>query len=178
MFSPIHIAFLELLIDPVCSIVFESEPEEDDVMARPPRDPAAPVLSRGLLGLGLAQGGAALAVTTALYLTGLHLGWDADLVRASVFTALVACLIALILANRSFSAPWWLSMRRRNPALWGVLAATAAMLAAALGLAPLRELFRFAAPDWAVLAAALGLAALLLVALEWIERRRALGLSR
>ena len=175
MFTPIHIAFLELLIDPVCSIVFESEPEEDDVMARPPRDPAAPVLSRGLLGLGLLQGGAALTATAALYLAGLHLGWEAEFVRAAVFTALVACLVALILANRSFSAPWWASMRRPNPALWGVLAATAAMLAAALGLPALRELFRFAPPDATALGAALGLGALLLLALEWIERRRALG---
>lgn len=175
MFTPIHIAFLELLIDPVCSIVFESEPDEDDVMARPPRDPAAPVLSGGLLGLGLLQGGAALAATAALYLAGLRLGWGPDLVRAAVFSALVACLVALILANRSFSAPWWASMRRPNRALWGVLAATAAMLAAALGLPALRELFRFALPDATALGAAFGLGALLLLALEWIERRRALG---
>ena len=175
MFTPLHIAFLELLIDPVCSIVFESEPDEEDVMARPPRDPAAPVLSGGLLGLGLLQGGAALAVTATLYLAGLHLGWEAELVRAAVFTALVACLVALILANRSFNAPWWASMRRPNRALWGVLAATAAMLAAVLGLPALRELFRFALPDAAALGAAFGLGALLLLALEWIERRRALG---
>ncbi len=175
LFMPLHIAFLELLIDPVCSIVFESEPDEDDVMARPPRDPAAPVLSRGLLTLGLLQGGAALAATAALYVAGLQLGWSDSLARAAVFTALVACFVALVLANRSFTAPWWASMRRPNAALWGVLAATTALLAAALWWLPLRALFRFADPAAGPMLAALGLGAALLVALEWVERRRAVG---
>jgi Ca2+-transporting ATPase len=175
LFMPLHIAFLELLIDPVCSIVFESEPDEDDVMARPPRDPAAPVLSRGLLTLGLLQGGAALAATAALYVAGLQLGWSDSLARAAVFTALVACFVALVLANRSFTAPWWASMRRPNAALWGVLAATTALLAAALWWTPLRALFRFADPAAGPMLAALGLGAALLVALEWVERRRAVG---
>jgi Ca2+-transporting ATPase len=175
LFAPIHIAFLELLIDPVCSIVFESEPDEDDVMARPPRDPAAPVLSRGLLTLGLLQGGAALAAAAGLYLAGLQWGWADGMARAAVFTALVACLVALVLANRSFSTPWWASMRRPNPALWGVLGATTALLAAALWWPPLRALFRFDAPAAGPLLAALALATALLVALEWVERRRAVG---
>jgi P-type Ca2+ transporter type 2C len=175
LFAPIHIAFLELLIDPVCSIVFESEPDEDDVMRRPPRDPAAPVLSRGLLTLGLLQGGAALAAAAGLYLAGLQWGWADGLARAAVFTALVACFVALVLANRSFSTPWWASMRRPNKALWGVLGATAALLAAALWWPPLRALFRFDAPAAGPLLAALALATALLVALEWVERRRAVG---
>lgn len=54
--SPVHIAFLELLIDPVCSVVFEAEPEEVDVMTRPPRDPALPLFSSGSLGWSLLQG--------------------------------------------------------------------------------------------------------------------------
>src|SRR5262249_43555159 len=41
--APVHIAFLEMAIDPMCSIVFEAEPEEGDVMARPPRDPRSPL---------------------------------------------------------------------------------------------------------------------------------------
>ncbi len=44
--GPIHIAFLEMVIDPVCSLVFEAETEEDDVMRRPPRSPDQPLFSR------------------------------------------------------------------------------------------------------------------------------------
>ena len=45
LFSPVHIAFLEMVIDPVCSLVFEAETEEDGVMKRPPRPPAEPLFS-------------------------------------------------------------------------------------------------------------------------------------
>jgi Ca2+-transporting ATPase len=170
LFAPIHIAFLELLIDPVCSIVFESEPDEADVMARPPRDPAAPVLSRALLALGLWQGTATLTATAALYVTGMRLGWDDDLVRATVYTSLVGGIMAVILADRSFSTRWWTSMRRRNPALWVALGITTCLLTAALTLAPLRALFGFAAPHTGALAAALGVGAVLLALLEWGQR--------
>lgn len=47
--APAHIAFLEMIIDPVCSLVFEAEPEEQGLMRRPPRDPAQPLLSRRAL---------------------------------------------------------------------------------------------------------------------------------
>ena len=56
VFTPLHIAFLALLIDPACLIAFESEPEEPDVMNRPPRDPAAPLLATGLIAASLGQG--------------------------------------------------------------------------------------------------------------------------
>src|SRR3974377_1470653 len=55
-FSPVHIVFLELVIDPVCCIVLEAEGEEEGVMHRPPRDRKAPLFSRGLLGWSLLQG--------------------------------------------------------------------------------------------------------------------------
>ena len=60
LFGPMHIAFLEMVIDPVCSLVFEAETEEDDVMARPPRPPAEPLFTRGLVGWSLAQGSVGL----------------------------------------------------------------------------------------------------------------------
>src|SRR5579871_1750143 len=53
---PIHIAFLHLVIDPACSVVFEAQPEESDVMSRPPRDPGAPLFGRRVLGVSTLQG--------------------------------------------------------------------------------------------------------------------------
>ena len=50
IFGPIHIAFLEMVIDPVCSLVFEAETEEDNVMRRPPRAPTEPLFSWSLIG--------------------------------------------------------------------------------------------------------------------------------
>ena len=56
LFGPMHIAFLEMVIDPVCSLVFEAETEEDDLMRRPPRDPDEPLFSWGMIGWGVFQG--------------------------------------------------------------------------------------------------------------------------
>jgi Ca2+-transporting ATPase len=166
--GPVHIAFLELLIDPVCSVVFEAEEEEGDVMRRPPRDPAAPLFSPGLLAWSAAQGLLVLAVVA-----GLH-GWVQPLLapeaaRALVFATLVACNIALILANRSLGGAWLAGWFKPNGVLWKVLAATLALLAAALWIAPLRAVFGFALPEggWLLLAPAAGLATgLLLEALK------------
>ena len=71
LFGPMHIAFLEMVIDPVCSLVFEAETEEDDVMRRPPRPPAEPLFSRGLIGWSLAQGALAFGLVAAIFVVAL-----------------------------------------------------------------------------------------------------------
>ena len=174
VFTPVHIAFLELLIDPVCSIVFESEPEEGDGMNRPPRDPATPLFSRGLIASSLAQGGLALLAVGLFFVALLHSGVAEAAARGATFTALVGCSVVLILVNRSLSGPLWSSLLRPNPALWRVLAATAALLTAVLLIAPLRLLFRFAAPTAGLMAASGMLVLAVLLALQcllWLQRQ-------
>ncbi|MCV2367872.1 cation-translocating P-type ATPase [Roseateles oligotrophus] len=168
--SPVHIAFLELLIDPVCSVVFEAEPEEADVMARPPRDPAAPLFSSGLLGWSLLQGGLILVAVGGWFAGLLAYGLAPEQARALAFVALVACDIALILANRSFSGPLLAAWLRPNRMLGWMLAATALLLALALGLAPLREVFGFELPPTGLLAASLALGSVVLLMLEALKR--------
>ncbi|WP_310386144.1 cation-translocating P-type ATPase [Roseateles sp.] len=170
MLSPVHIAFLELLIDPVCSLVFEAEPEEADVMARPPRDPAAPLFSRGVLGWSLLQGVLVLAVVGGWFYALLAQGIAAELARALTFVALVASNVALILANRSFAGPLLKAWLRPNRMLGWVLAATALLLALVLGLAPLRAVFRFELPPAELLAAALAIGVAVLLLLEGLKR--------
>ena len=65
--TPIHIAFLEMVIDPACSIVFEAEPDETDLMRRPPRSPASRILSGRLIGWSLVQGVLAFAAVAASF---------------------------------------------------------------------------------------------------------------
>src|SRR5690242_7253688 len=72
IFGPLHIAFLEMIIDPVCSLVFEAETEEDDVMKRPPRSPKEPLFSRSLITWGLAQGTLIFGLVAAVYLGALQ----------------------------------------------------------------------------------------------------------
>ena len=165
LFGPMHIAFLEMVIDPVCSLVFEAEGEEDDVMRRPPRDPNAPLFSRTLVVWGLFQGAVGFALVAAIYLAALARGMPVDEVRALTFVSLVFVLIGLILVGRSFSASPATALRRPNRALVLVLAAVVSMLAVTLGWGQARALFGFGAlhaDDLAVTVAA-GVAALLVL---------------
>ncbi|MEJ6004664.1 cation-translocating P-type ATPase [Paucibacter sp. AS339] len=168
--SPVHIAFLELLIDPVCSVVFEAEPEEPDVMQRPPRDPAAPLFSPGLMLWSFLQGGVLLLAVGGWFAALLAADVDEAQARALAFTALVACNMALILANRSTTGGMVRAWLRPNRLLWLMLGGTLALLALALGIAPLREVFRFAWPGAGLLAVALALGAVVLLALEALKR--------
>ena len=171
LLSPVHIAFLELLIDPVCSIVFEAEEEEADVMSRPPRDPAAPLFSGRLIAWSVAQGALILAVVGGLYAVLLGRGpMSQEAVRGTAFLALVSCNIALILASRSLSGRWREALLRPNRVLWQVLAATAVLLAAVFWLEPLREVFRFAALSPASLGLGLATGGSMLLVLLLLRR--------
>src|SRR6185437_15550047 len=98
---PVQIAFLEMVIDPACSVVFESEAEERDVMARPPRRPGVPVLPRAALLWAAIQGAAASAVVALALFLGACAGMAEPDWRAFVFTTLVLANIGLMLVNRS-----------------------------------------------------------------------------
>jgi Ca2+-transporting ATPase len=100
---PIHIAFLHLVIDPACSIVFEAQPPEADVMQRPPRDPREPMFGKQVLGLSSAQGAAVLVVVLAVYAIALRLGQIEAEARALTFATFLIANLGLIFTNRSWS---------------------------------------------------------------------------
>ena len=163
---PVHIVFLELMIDPACSMAFEAEPGAPDLMRRPPRPLGAPLLDgRALLVAGL-QGISILAASLLCFRLGLaHTGSDAT-ARAMAFTTLVAGNVGLILVNRSWSGSLLSVLGARNLAAWAVTAGAALTLAAALLVPFLRGLFRFAPvpPHDLAISAALGAGSLL-----WFE---------
>jgi Ca2+-transporting ATPase len=155
--TPAHIVFLELIINPTCSIVFEAEREEADVMRHPPRPPGAPLFSRHLLALSLLQGAGVLLVALVLFGLALYRGLDENEARALTFTTLVIANLALVFTNRSWTRSLFETLRRPNPALWRVAGGAALVLAIVLYVPAIRELFRFAplhAPDLAIGAAA------------------------
>jgi Ca2+-transporting ATPase len=166
MLGPVHIAFLEMIIDPVCSLVFEAEEPERDVMRRPPRDPDEPLFTAWLAGWGALQGLLAFGVVAFIYLAALDAGRPADEVRAICFFALVACILALIFVNRSFSAsPLQAVLRPSVPLIIAVTAAPA-LLAMTLLWPAARDLFRFGLPGTEDLLLGMGGAAALVAALE------------
>ena len=141
---PVHIVFLELIIDPACSIVFEAEGEEDDIMSRPPRDPGEPLVSRETLVISLMQGGSVLLMVLAVFAVALHRGEGEQDARALTFTTLMVANLGLILANRSWSRPLADVLRMPNRALWWVSGGAVVVLGLVLSSPVLRGLFHFA----------------------------------
>ncbi len=176
LFTPVHIAFLELLIDPVCSIVFEAEPDERDIMRRPPREPGRPLLSRAMVWWSLLQGALTLGIVAAAYAWLLYSGQGEAGARTGGFLSLVAANVMLILTNRTFGSSLWASVWRPNRALWRMLALTGLLLGLVLALPPMRTLFQMALPDAQVLSA-VGVSALctllVLQGMKWFRLGKA-----
>jgi Ca2+-transporting ATPase len=154
---PMHIALLELIIDPACTLAFEAEPEAPGLMQRPPRDTRAPLFSARAMGLAVLQGAGALALVLAAYAWAQAALPEAQ-ARGFAFTALVLCNLALILGNRSATLGLWQVLRTPNATLWAVLGAALALLAAALSWPWAAQLLRLAPLPPVLLAAAAGLA--------------------
>jgi Ca2+-transporting ATPase len=140
---PVHVVFLELIIDPACSVVFEAEPEEADVMQRLPRDPKKPLFSRRNLALSFLQGFIVLAIVLAVYAISLFRGQGEEEARALTFTTLIVANLGLILTNRSWSRTILETISSPNRALWWVLGGALVFLAGVLYIPFLRELFGF-----------------------------------
>ncbi len=178
LFGPIHIAFLEMVIDPVCSLVFEAESEEGDVMRRPPRHPNEPLFSRRWIGWSLLQGAFAFVLVAVIFVVALKRGMPEVEVRALTFFSLVVAIVSLIFVNRSFTASLLTAFRRPNAALAAVLLTVIAVLSLSLLWPFARALFRFGPLHVDDLAVTVGAGAVLLVLLEvvkplwWQHRQR------
>jgi Ca2+-transporting ATPase len=175
LFGPVHIAFLEMVIDPVCSLVFEAETEEDDVMRRRPRAPDQPLFSTSLIGWSVLQGAFAFVLVAGIFIVGYRRGMPDTEVRALAFFSLIMTIVGLIFVNRSFSASLITALRRPNPALAWVLVAVVAMLSLTLLWPLASDLFRFGPLHWDDLTVTLGAGVLVLLLLEllkpiWRER--------
>ncbi|WP_207762362.1 cation-translocating P-type ATPase [Niveispirillum lacus] len=147
LFGPMHIAFLEMVIDPVCSLVFEAETEEKGIMARLPRPPTEPLFSGPTIVWSLVQGLLVLAVTATILALAPGYGLTTDQVRGMTFAALVFAIVALILVNRSQSTSILTAITRPNRALAMVLPIVVAFLTVTLFWPSARKLFGFAALD-------------------------------
>ncbi len=120
--GPLQIALLEMVIDPICALVFEAEREEERLMQRPPRDPAERLFSASLVTRGLLQGGMAFAVLAALFVGAHWYGMPVDRLRTLTFFALIAAILALVIANRSFGVSLGHLLPHRNR-IFGYIAA-------------------------------------------------------
>ena len=143
LFMPIHIAFLHLIIDPACSIVYEVEPAEADAMNRPPRDPKEPLFSKRVLLLSTLQGLSVLAMLLAVFGVCLGRGQGELEARTLAFTTLIIANLGLMMTNRSWTSTIGKILRAPNAALWWVTGGAVIFLGLVLNIPFLREIFRF-----------------------------------
>lgn len=140
---PVHVVFLELIIDPACSIIFEAEKEEINVMNRPPKSMDEPFFGVKKIVFSCLQGIGILIVTLAVYFMGLHLGYEAKEVRAMAFITLIAANIAVILTNRSLSDNIFKIIVTPNKAVVWVVGGAMFFLALILNIPFFLNLFQF-----------------------------------
>lgn len=167
---PVHILFLQLIIDPACSIVFEAEAEEDDIMRRPPRAPDAPLFDRSTITLGLVQGLCLFLIVLTIFSLSLHRGDGAEHARTLTFTALILASLGLIVTNRSWSRSMAAMFRVPNQALWWVSGSAMALLTLVLTIPFLRTVFRFSALDPIDVAVCVAAGIVSLIAFEATKR--------
>ena len=170
LLMPVHILFLQLIIDPACSVVFEAEPLEPDVMKAPARRPDQKLFDKAVMARGLWQGVGLLLLLIAVYATArAWLPADAqrdDTARALTFVVLVLSNLGLIQANRAWGRTAMLGNAESNRKFGWIAAGTVVVLGVVLGVPAISRLFSFAAPAPAMLVAALAVAAL---SVGWFE---------
>lgn len=177
LLMPVHILFLQLIIDPACSVVFEAEPLEPDAMRVPPRRPNQKLFDKAVMARGLWQGAGLLLLLLAV-VAGARAWLPAndlrdDTTRALTFFVLVLANLGLIHANRAWGRTALVGNAKLNPQFAWITAGTVCVLAAVLGVPAISQLFSFATPSSTMLLAALGVAGLSMVWFEVVIRATA-----
>jgi len=180
LLMPAHILFLQLIIDPACSIVFEAEPLEADAMKAPPRRQDEKLFDSAVVVRGLWQGAGLLLLLLIVYAGGRALApADAsqdDAARALTFVALVLSNLGLIHVNRSWGRTSWHGSAASNRQFAWIAGAAVIVLAGVLTVPGVSRLFSFAAPALGLLLAALGIAGVAIVWFEAVKRYLRSGL--
>ena len=140
---PVHVVFLELVIDPSCTLIFEAEKAEPDLMSRPPRDPQERLFSWKSIAVGVFQGASSLAMCIGIFVYARAEHAD-DAARTLMFIALVGSILAIIVTNRSRTRNLIDTLRTPNSAQWWVILATSVTLTIVLTVPFARSLLHVA----------------------------------
>jgi Ca2+-transporting ATPase len=169
LLMPLHIVFMELIIDPICSIAFESEHEEKGIMQRPPRNPNERFFGWNKIMYSLFQGLLLLGVVCIVYMIALHEGHQPSEVRAIAFSALIIGNIFLILTSLSKTRNFLLVIMERNTAVYTILLAAFSLLILTLYVPGLQELFKFANPGYHHFYISIACSLIMLIILETVK---------
>ena len=175
IFTPVHVIFLELVMGPTCSIVYENEPLEKNSMNEKPRPMTETFLNWKELSTSIIQG---LAITLGLlfiYQFTYQSGGDEDKTRAMVFTTLIFSNIWLSLTNRSFYDSLWSSFKNKNYLMLAVIILTLCILFSILYIQPISKFFKVTSLNVNELSLAMIVAVVSVLWFEiykWIKRKK------
>jgi Ca2+-transporting ATPase len=168
---PLHIVFLELVIDPACSIAFESEPEQPGTMKRPPRAPKSRIFDGRTIGIAVFQGLGLLAITIGAFLVSLYRGQGEIDARTISFTTLILGNLALIWTDRSRSPNLSILLGAPNAPLWILTGGALILLTSVLYIPAIRKVLEFSTLHAIDIAACLGLALLSVTWFVLVKRK-------
>jgi len=177
IFTPVHVIFLELIMGPTCSIVYENEPLEKNSMQQKPRLISNSFFNLKELSHSIFQGVAITAGTLFIYQLAVHKGYTEEMTRSLVFTTLIIANIFLTLVNRSFYFSVLNTLRNKNVLLRIVIIATLVMLAMILYIPSFASFFRIASLNamqigWTVATAFVSV--IWFEVYKWMKRKRSL----
>lgn len=165
----LHIVFMELLIDPACSIAFEYEQEEKNIMKRKPRDPEEKFFGGKKILASVLKGVLLLAMVLIVYFLSFREGHSEGEARAITFSALIIGNLALILTSLSKSRSFFAVFTERNYAVLIILAIAISVLVLVISVPGLQHIFAFEFPGYSHFITSFIGAAVMLLVLELIK---------
>lgn len=169
LLMPLHIVMMELIIDPVSSIAFETEKEEKGIMQRPPRDPANKFFGGPHILFSLMQGSLLLLMVLAVYFLSVQEGHTPGEIRAIAFSSLIIGNIFLVIANLSKTRSFLAVLLEKNIAALVIFGLAIGLLCMVLFVPALRAVFYFENPGYHHFIVSLMGAFLMLFVLEVIK---------
>ncbi|MBW8779463.1 MAG: cation transporting ATPase C-terminal domain-containing protein, partial [Burkholderiales bacterium] len=154
---PVHVVLTEMVIDPMCSLVFEGAPARADLMTRPPSTAGRALVDWGVMARGLVQGGSMLLAVLGIYALALHFGLATDGARALAILGLTAGNVALVAVDAGAGLGWRALVHRDFASFWIVAALAGMTLVLGMWLPAAQALLHFQAPPviWALAVLAL-----------------------
>lgn len=143
IFSPMHVIFLELIMGPTCSIIYENEPMEKDTMIRKPRPISTTFFNWKELATSVIQGLMITVGTLTAYQYAVYQGYNEATTRTMIFVALISANIVLTLVNRSFLYSIWTTLKNKNNLVTLIICITVALTSLLLFVPPLTYFFEF-----------------------------------
>jgi P-type Ca2+ transporter type 2C len=172
IFSPVHIIFLELIMGPTCSIVYENEPIEKNTMTQKPRPFTTTFFNWKELSTSILQGVMITVGTLLMYQYSVYLQYDEALCRTMVFMVLVTANVFLTLVNRSFYYSIFTTLSYKNNLVPIIIGITVLITALLVYIQPLAKFFGFESLNLTQLLIAIGVGALSVIWYEFIKLRK------